>query len=90
MSEVWVLNEWMERLMGRQVTGLLDRDTVEDRWIWYSWGEVRLSPLVTPATSEPILQTPDDDKSRVVCKIINGGGNQSTRRRTVRVPLCPP
>jgi hypothetical protein len=52
---------------------------------------VRLSPLGTSATNWPFIPAPDDDEE---CGAVGGmrigRGNQSNRRKSALVPLCPP
>jgi hypothetical protein len=47
-----------------------------------------LVPLDTAATSRPIVPAPGDYDDGEIGGM-NGRGNQSTRRKTAPVPLCP-
>jgi hypothetical protein len=52
-------------------------------------GGVQLGPLSTAATNRPIVPAPGDCYIREIGGMMIGRGNQSTRRKTVPVPLCP-
>jgi hypothetical protein len=56
------------------------------------WGGVRLSPLGTSATVWSIVPAPDDrcEDCCAIGEMRIGRVKQSTRRKPVLVPLCPP
>jgi hypothetical protein len=51
---------------------------------------VQLDPLGTAATNRPIVTAPGDYDAGEIGGMMIGRRNQSTRRKPVPVPLCPP
>jgi hypothetical protein len=53
-------------------------------------GGVQLGPLGTAATNRPIVPALGDYDDGEIGGIMISRGNQSTRRKPIAVPLCPP
>jgi hypothetical protein len=51
---------------------------------------VQLGPLGTSVANSPIVPAPGDYEDGEIGGMMIGKGNQSTRRKPVPVPLCPP
>jgi hypothetical protein len=65
------------------------RETKSARKIGIVGGGVQLGPLGTAATNSPIVPAPGDYDDGEIGGMMIGRGNQSTRRKTVPMPLCP-